>query len=102
MDGYLKTQNNEHAQCPDSHSTEGKGQYKTIGSLGMVSRIGSFGLMMGVSIFMGYLLGSYIDQKLETSPWFMMLSVVLCIVAAFMNFFRHVVTLSGSTRVQKK
>jgi F0F1-type ATP synthase assembly protein I len=84
------------------NSTEGKGQSNLISSVRTVSRIGSFGLMMGVSILMGYFLGSYIDRKLETYPWFMMLFVVLFMIGAFIKLFQDAGTLNGINRARKK
>ena len=80
--------------------TEGKDRSK-LGSIRAVSRIGSFGLMMGASIFMGFFLGSYIDRRLGTYPWFMMLFLVLFMSGAFVKFFQDAGLMSGDCRDKK-
>ena len=52
--------------------------------------VGSFGLTMGASILLGYWLGSYIDRRLGTSPWFMLLFLLLFMVGAFIKFFQAI------------
>ena len=54
-----------------------------------VSHIGSFGLTMGACVLMGYYLGSYIDSKLGTAPWFMMALVLLFMLGAFIKFVQE-------------
>lgn len=55
-------------------------------ALRAVSLVGSFGLMIGAAILLGFYLGSYLDRKLGTAPWLMLLFVLLCIVGAFIKF----------------
>jgi len=55
-----------------------------------VSHIGSFGLTMGACILAGYYLGSYIDAKLGTAPWFMVILVLLFMVGAFIKFVQEI------------
>ena len=54
-----------------------------------VSHIGSFGLTMGACILAGYYLGSYIDRKFDTSPWFMIILVLLFMLGAFIKFVQE-------------
>ena len=54
-----------------------------------VSHIGSFGLTMGACILMGYYLGSYIDGKFGTAPWFMIVLVLLFMLGAFIKFVQE-------------
>ena len=61
-----------------------------VGSLGAVSKIGSFGFIMAASIFMGYYIGSYIDRKFDTEPWFLLLFLILFIIGAFIKFLQSV------------
>ena len=65
------------------------------GSLGALYQVGSFGFIMAAAIFMGYYSGAYIDRKLGTEPWFMLLFVVLFIIAAFIKFLQSVKEVSG-------
>jgi len=41
-------------------------------------------------IVTGYLLGSYLDRKLGTSPWLVMVGVLLGTAAGFVGLFRTV------------
>ena len=50
--------------------------------------VGSFGLMMGASIFVGYYVGSYIDQRFGTDPWFMLIFLILFMIGAFIKFIQ--------------
>ena len=62
--------------------------------------IGSFGLMMGASILIGYYLGSYIDRKLGTSPWFMLVFLILFIVGAFVKFIQSIKEINDNDKVK--
>lgn len=55
-----------------------------------IGMIGSFGFLVGGSIFGGYLIGSYMDEWLGTSPWLLIVFVLLGIVGSFMEFFQIV------------
>ena len=65
-----------------------------------VTFIGSFGLMMGASILIGYYLGSYIDRKLGTSPWFMLVFLILSIVGAFVKFIQSIKEINDNDKVK--
>ncbi|MBN2108020.1 MAG: AtpZ/AtpI family protein [Deltaproteobacteria bacterium] len=66
-----------------------------------VSHIGSFGLTMGACILLGYYLGSYIDEKLNSAPWFMILLVVLFMAGAFIKFVQETKAESDNKPEQK-
>jgi F0F1-type ATP synthase assembly protein I len=68
-----------------------------VDSLGAVSKIGSFGFIMAAAIFMGYYLGSYIDRKLDTEPWFLLLFLILFIIGAFIKFVQSIKEVNGKT-----
>ena len=51
---------------------------------------GSFGFMMAASILVGYFLGSYIDNKLGTGPWGLLVCLLLSVIGAFAEFFKTV------------
>ncbi len=55
---------------------------------------GGFGFMMGGSIFVGYLIGSYLDKKFDTSPWLLILFIVMGVVAGFMEFYKTIKKIS--------
>jgi len=65
------------------------------GSLGALSKVGSFGFIMAAAIFMGYYIGSYLDKKLDTEPWFLLLFLILSIIGAFIKFVQSVKEVSG-------
>jgi len=50
--------------------------------------VGSFGFTTAGAIAGGYFLGSYVDKRLDTSPWFMLSLVLLGIIASFIEFFK--------------
>ena len=66
-----------------------------VGSLGALSKVGSFGFIMAAAIFMGYYIGSYLDRKLDTEPWFLLLLLILSIIGAFIKFVQSVKEVSG-------
>ena len=86
----------------DQSNTTKKKDRSKLSSIREVSRIGSFGLMMGAAIFLGYFLGSSIDRWLGTYPWFMLLFLILFMIGAFINFFQDAGLMSGNSREQKK
>jgi len=57
-------------------------------SLRALTQIGNFGFTMAAAILLGYYLGSYLDQKLGTAPWLMMLLLILFIIGAFIKFWQ--------------
>ena len=50
----------------------------------------SVGLEMGLSVAIGLIVGIYMDKWLGTSPWMMLLWLVLGLAAAFRGVFRAV------------
>jgi len=66
-----------------------------------VSHIGSFGLTMGACILMGYYLGSYLDGKFGTAPWFMVVLVLLFMVGAFIKFVQETKAVSDKQAGKK-
>jgi len=46
-------------------------------------RLSSIGIEMGVAVFVGWLMGHYLDKWLHTDPWFMIVFALLGIVAGF-------------------
>lgn len=71
----------------------GKKDNETYRILGLV---GSFGFTTAGAIAGGYFLGSYIDKKLGTSPWFMLCFIILGIVGSFIEFLKVIKKLSGN------
>lgn len=57
--------------------------------------VGTFGFTTAGAIAGGYFLGSYLDRKLDTSPWLMLSFIMLGIVGSFIEFFKLIKKLSG-------
>ena len=68
-----------------------KGTNEAYKALGIT---GGFGFMMGGSIFVGYLVGGYLDKKFGTSPWLLILFIVMGVVAGFMEFYKTIKKIS--------
>lgn len=49
---------------------------------------GSFGFIMAASVLVGYFIGNYLDKKLGTEPWLLIIFLFLAIIGAFMEFFK--------------
>ncbi len=60
--------------------------------------VGSFGFTAAGAVAGGYFIGSYLDKKLNTSPWLMLLFIMLGIIGSFIEFFRAVKTLFGENK----
>ncbi len=50
----------------------------------------SVGLELGIAVALGLLVGWYLDQRLGTEPWMMLLWLVLGLVAGFRGVFRAI------------
>ena len=75
-----------------------KNEFSAVGK--SLSLIGSFGLTMGAAILIGYHLGSYLDRKLGTAPWCMLVCLLLFMVGAFIKFVQDAGGLSGKTKTK--
>lgn len=60
--------------------------------------VGSFGFTTAGAIAGGYFLGIYLDKKLNTYPWLMLLFILAGIIGSFIEFFRVVKTLSDENK----
>ena len=56
--------------------------------------VGSFGFTTAGAMAGGYFLGSYLDKKLNTAPWFMLSFIILGIAGSFVEFFKLIKKLS--------
>lgn len=61
-----------------------QGTWKALGELS------SIGLVLVVATVIGLVGGYYLDRWLGTSPWLLLLGLVLGIAAGFVNLFRSV------------
>lgn len=73
-----------------------KREFSAVGK--SLSLIGSFGLTMGAAILLGYYVGSYIDSKIGTAPWCMLVFLILFMIGAFVKFVREAGGLSSTTK----
>jgi ATP synthase protein I len=46
-------------------------------------RLSSIGIEMGVAVFVGWLMGHYLDKWLHTDPWLMIVFILLGVAAGF-------------------
>lgn len=60
--------------------------------------VGSFGFTTAGAIAGGYFLGSYLDKKLNTYPWFMLIFIMLGIIGSFIEFFKVIKKLVGENK----
>lgn len=65
--------------------------YSWMRKVGLAS---SIGLVMVISIFIGYFVGSWLDKKLGTTPWLMMILTLMGIAAGFIEMIKIVQQLS--------
>ncbi len=49
---------------------------------------GSFGFVMVAFILIGYYVGSYLDKRLGTDPWFLLFFLLLGIVGGFLEYLK--------------
>lgn len=50
---------------------------------------------MGAAILLGYYIGSYLDEKLDTAPWLMLVFILLFMLGAFIKFLQSAEGVSG-------
>lgn len=55
---------------------------------------------MLVPIIGGLFVGRWLDSKLHTSPLFLLLCILICTIAAFMNLYK--VTMAAAKKTKKK
>lgn len=64
-----------------------------------LAQVGNFGFTMAAAILLGYYLGSYLDQKLGTTPWLMLILLILFIIGAFIKFFQSAKEANNNNKV---
>lgn len=53
------------------------------------------GIVLVVATFIGFFIGRWLDAKLGTDPWLMLLLTLMGIIAGFIEVFRIVSQISG-------
>ena len=61
---------------------------RNAGSFGDLSYVLSFGFTMAAAIIVAYLLGTWLDRKFGTEPWFLIGFLLWFIAAAFVKLFQ--------------
>ena len=64
----------------------------------IIGLVGSFGFTTAGAMAGGYFLGSYLDKKLNTAPWFMLSFIILGIAGSFIEFFKLIKKLSRENK----
>ena len=62
----------------------GDGSWRPVGELFFT------GTVLVAAILLGYLLGSWLDGKLNSAPWFLVFGVLLGSLAGFLNLWHSV------------
>ncbi|MGR3219309.1 MAG: AtpZ/AtpI family protein [Candidatus Anammoxibacter sp.] len=50
--------------------------------------VGGFGFMMGGAVLGTYYIGSYLDRRFESSPWFLIAFLIMGVIAVFLEFYK--------------
>jgi F0F1-type ATP synthase assembly protein I len=50
----------------------------------------TLGLQLAISVVAFFFLGRWLDSKLDTAPWLMIVGLLLGVVGGFLNFLRTV------------
>lgn len=60
----------------------------------IIGLVGSFGFTTAGALAGGYFLGTYIDKRYGTSPWFLMIFLFWGAIGSFIKFFQVIKKLS--------
>ncbi len=63
---------------------------------------GGIGAAMAASILGGYFLGRYLDAKFGTAPWLLILTLLLCMTAGFLEVYKIVKKVTKETTKNDK
>jgi ATP synthase protein I len=61
----------------------------------------SMGLELGLSVVVGFLIGSWLDEWLATEPWFLLVFGIAGIVAGYRSIFRLVKRVQADSKFEK-
>ena len=62
----------------------------------------SRGLEGGLSVVVGFLIGTWLDEWLETAPWFLLIFGTAGIIAGYRSMFRMVKRMQSDTETGQK
>ena len=60
------------------------------------------GLEVGLSVVVGFLIGTWLDEWFETEPWFLLIFGIAGIIAGYRSMFRMVKRMQSDTETSKK
>ena len=60
------------------------------------------GLEVGLSVVVGFLIGTWLDEWLETEPWFLLIFGIAGIIAGYRSMFRMVKRMNSDTETDHK
>lgn len=63
---------------------------------------GGIGAAMAASILGGYFIGRYLDAKFGTAPWLLVLTLLLCMTAGFLEVYKIVKKVTKETTKNDK
>ncbi len=63
---------------------------------------GGIGAAMAASILGGYFVGRYLDAKFGTAPWLLILTLLLCMTAGFLEVYKIVKKVTKETTKNDK
>ncbi len=70
-------------------ATDRVSKWKSYGNgLKRTASLSSVGLELGLAVGLGYLIGDYVDGKLDTAPWGMIVFIVVGSAAGFLSLYR--------------
>ena len=55
------------------------------------------GLEVGLSVVVGFLIGTWLDDELDTAPWFLIIFGIAGIIAGYRSMFRIVKRVQSDT-----
>ena len=59
------------------------------------------GLEVGLSVVVGFLIGTWLDEWLETAPWFLLIFGIAGIIAGYRSMFRMVKRMQSDTKIDQ-
>ncbi len=60
------------------------------------------GLEIGLSVVVGFLIGTWLDEWLKTAPWFLLIFGIAGIIAGYRSMFRMVKRMQSDTEASQK
>ena len=60
------------------------------------------GLEVGLSVVVGFLIGTWLDEWLETAPWFLFIFGIAGVIAGYRSMFRMVKRMQSDTENGQK